>query len=739
MGSYCEKDFNIINNYDGFAELIRIHELFSELMEIPPQNLRLSMSKGRWKCIQYLQEAGDSVHVDFRGKHYKTLLTSMNQRITEYDANLCRISRIMYKDDSKIDLIVFIKDNQCTTDDIYEFLIDTVVSIESRVPSSIRQRTLLFIDASYSGSFSVLHEYVNSFDKLCSYDEMMKIYVFSFLTECEDKIRAASEKNGEKITKEKINEVVTTRKPIYKSEITKEEILNKFNNITDDQFVSFLSEYHSLCNFEYDLKALEGFFSSPLWVFCSSSKESQTFSYPYRKFPRTKTRKGYDYSSDSYSEYEYEFEFELYSEDEKESGKKKKEAKEEDADEYRRFDDTPMDINLNDEKNVYIHTGSFFMNAIIAALFQPQALEKETSSNPDEKEEKLEKESVGFGSDPYYEMFKQNIALEMKRQESSFKEAFFLHHYESDLSKVSSVLSKLQEERDKHKTTSSAMIRQQIKLAKKEKREILKQIRALTTQKNGDEEQSSPKEEIKLLMEKLQVSKNNIEKLSAEKEEIVTLDSLINEYSEAKRELTIAITDIHSLFENLSSHQEKVFFSYNTERVPFPNFSSLLVDGKSLSSLKAEGDVDINDYIYFNHRYFPLLKKEPVQRDQLGFCYLPSPKTFSHRFGSILNGELRKHGYDFLEYHDHPDEYDIEANLFYNIFITNVEEQFSPPHGCRLGPMYIQILQYYETHKEIPSEKLMRMMLKCVSKTDEYWKKEYEKEEKRKKARKHKH
>ena len=70
-----------------------------------------------------------------------------------------------------------------------------------------------------------------------------------------------------------------------------------------------------------------------------------------------------------------------------------------------------------------------------------------------------------------------------------------------------------------------------------------------------------------------------------------------------------------------------------------------------------------------------------------------------------------------------PDEYEKSAHFFFNLFITNVEEQFSPRHGCRLGPLSAIIKLYYQTHKEIPFWKLMRLMLKCVRKTDEYWKK----------------
>ena len=282
------------------------------------------------------------------------------------------------------------------------------------------------------------------------------------------------------------------------------------------------------------------------------------------------------------------------------------------------------------------------------------------------------------------------------------------------------------------------MITKQIYQKKREHSDIYKQISTLEKQKNSDEQINSVQENIQSLKSKLKDIQNNIDKLNREKNEIIALDSLIIDYSNSESDLTISIKDIKSFFENFTSHPEKVFFSYNTESTTFPNFSSLLTNGKSLSSLKAEEDVDVHDYTYINHRYASLLKKQPTKHDQLNICYLPSPRTFSHIFGSIFNGELLKRGYDLMVFDYFPDEYEKSAQFFYELFITNVEEQFSPQHGCCLGPLYTSIMLYYQLHQEIPFGKLMKLMLKCVRKADEYWKKEYEKERKRKKILKHK-
>ena len=752
-GAPCEKEFNIIKNYDGFAELIRMHGLFSEFMEVPQENIFLSVSVKSSQSITQLREAGDAVHVDFQGKHYKTQLTKMNQAFHQFDLDLYDISTEL-KSDSKIDLVVFLKDHGMEGkfgEDDREF-IDIVFSIENNIPSSKRQRTLLFIDSCDSGSFSILHEYIDSFDKLCSYDEELVNRVFIFLTKYVVGIQNGPQQSGKKVSKEKIYQVVTKQRAVYQSRIKDEVLRNKFSSITDDQFASFLYDYQSLCLDNYKIHILKNFFSSPLWVFCSSSKDSKTFSYLFRKFPRTIVPQT-DEKSSSESEPELKDDkssSELEDKDEEENENEnidknmkeelKKEEDDEDNDEnqkhkeeiIKQFDATPMDINLNDDSIVYIQTGSFFMNAITVALFQHETM--------DDQEEKGEKEIVAHGIDTLYERFKKTISLEMKRQESIFKEPFFIHHYESDISNVSSVLSKMKDYREKqYKNTSCAKIRKQIYEKMKEKGDIYKQISTLKKENNGDEEQlNSVQEKIQSLKNKLKDIQKYIDKLNTEKNELIALNSVIIDYTNLESELAYSIKDIHLFFENFILHPEKVFFSYNTESIAFPNFASLLTDGKSFSSLIAEEDIGIHDYTYINHRYASLLKKQPTKHVPLNFCYLPSPATFSHKFFNILNEDLLKHGYDLMVFKHCPDEYEKSARFFFNRFITNVEEQFSPRHGCRLGPLSGIIKLYYQTHQEISFEKLMRLMLKCVRKADEYWKKEYEKEEKPKKILKQK-
>ena len=150
--------------------------------------------------------------------------------------------------------------------------------------------------------------------------------------------------------------------------------------------------------------------------------------------------------------------------------------------------------------------------------------------------------------------------------------------------------------RKKYKNTTCAMIKQQIKLSKKEHRDITKQFSTLKIQNNDDKEQLySVQEKIQSLKSKLKDIQNNIDKLNTEKNEIIALDSLIDDYSNLENELTNSITDIKSFFDSFTSHPEKVFFSCNTESTTFPNFSSLLTNGKSLSSLKAEEDFCIHN------------------------------------------------------------------------------------------------------------------------------------------------
>ena len=44
----------------------------------------------------------------------------------------------------------------------------------------------------------------------------------------------------------------------------------------------------------------------------------------------------------------------------------------------------------------------------------------------------MKKKILSHYTDTFYERRKNNISLEMKRQESIFKEAFFIHNYESN-------------------------------------------------------------------------------------------------------------------------------------------------------------------------------------------------------------------------------------------------------------------------------------------------------------------
>ena len=315
----------------------------------------------------------------------------------------------------------------------------------------------------------------------------------------------------------------------------------------------------------------------------------------------------------------------------------------------------------------------------------------------------------------------------MKRQESTFKKSFFLENYEADLSKVSTVLSNLKKARNKYQTTPY-QLRQKILKAKNEQKVISQQI----SQQESDSNHN-PKEDIQSLQSKINDIQEIIDNLTADKNKILAFDSLINNYTELQRDLNTAIHDIKSLFENFESHQEDIFFSYNTENISFPNFQSLLIAGKSLSDLKPDDDVDPHQYIYFNHRYSSLFKKRFNKYDPQNLRYMPSHEAFSHTFAVEVNKELQKHNYDiFASANDLP-ELTESSEYFYDVFISQVEKQFSSRHRFCLGYLYRRIQSYYLTYPEIPFQKLLNMMLKSVRKADDYWRREYEQGEKLKK------
>ena len=691
MGAPCEKNANLIKNYDDFAELLRIHNIFSEVLQIPPDNMKLSMLVANEQSIKRLREVGDSVHVDFQGKHYETPITDQI-KFTKFDSAL---DLIKYKLDSKsqIDLIIFLKDHG--TDgkfgDNDTSFIDIVDTIENKIPAKNRKRTLMFIDACHSGSFSKLHESVKGFETLCNHDPNLEQSVSIFLHNIVMEINYGSQETIKQIIQRNRSEIVT--------EIKTPELIQKFNSITDDQFDSFLTNYSFISDYLLKIDTLQKFFSSPLWIFCSSAAESQTFSYPYRLFPRMTTKKS--------------------------KNKPKKEENQKKEEIIKHFDGTPMNIDINDENIVFIQTGSFFMNAIISAIFQGKIIEKE---------DKEEKHLVKLTSDASYELFKKIIVEEMKRQELVFKESFFLKNYEEDLSKVTKIIDELSTVLKQLQGPLFLTLKQQIIDKLQERNDISQKIHSLKQQGSPNQQQ------IRLLREKANEIQKDIDLLSKqkenvlhnkndkEKEQIKIFTQLIDQYTQSQKDLTTAIKDIRAFFENFESHQEKLFFSYSTDGVPFLNLSSLLLPGKSLIDIKPKEYVDINQYIYFNHRYAPLIKKRINKNDPINLRYLPSLEAFSFTFGIKLNEELSKNNYDLMLATKYPSEFDGPAQHFFYCFITNVENKFSRRHGCYVGQSCTAIKHYYQTHPEIPFKKLMKIMMNSVRAADQQWKEAYERE-----------
>ena len=755
-GSHCVQNEHIIIDYDDTSTMCFMHKLFTELDEIPSNNIILSFSDPPEysyidnESFRIFQKLDCKFHVDFDGKQY-SFPSSKIPRM--YDSYETQVNQILLSNDNKdkiqkpIDLIIFFKDhgNHLNFGREGRAYAELLIKLNAHIPPERRKRTIIFVDSCNSSALFKSYEYCNFFYELFP---DLSITTNNILQKFFQALVYIVEKNEKEADHDiSIDDVIKLIQEEIK-QIEDQEVACRLTEFDQKRLAIFIDDYHQLLKKKYSPIDLKSFFSSPVWIFCSSPYEVMTFAYPFRKFiqekplstfPSDATGNGEENQSTSESQNDNQdvksvdddglIVVDCVESPETIETQKKIEASIQSTFQKQKsqkpLDVKTLKINIREENAYYVQPSSFFTNAVISSLFPQKDAIPTTPA-----ESTIDKGKMS----PYnYNKFINSIIENMKSQVDSFRKSNYYMELSHNISELRQELSKITPDYESVKTYKVDEKKEELERKENElkstnslRSDCAEKIVALFS-KGVNGIPSNEIQEYNLLSSQIDKLTEEIHEL---RNKIKSTEDILARYNECDKNFK-SIQQEHEDMEKFfdfwtKGNYQSVFFSLNTKDVSFPDFSQLQKKPFSNIPWKKE-NITFNDYVYFDHTYNPLFKVSDPSLSGSNYEYLLGQYAFTCAFMELTTKTLEAHNLKRMKFIDIYDcELSEDSFHFYSGIVGRFACQINGYFSVYIGA-FMQEIRYYYDHFQPFNRPLFRSLLvQCGIDIDNKWRQEYE-------------